>query len=584
MDDLAEGDIGDDNQGDLSTSDNGGGISQDNLGQDRSSSVAGGPSVIKLAGKNKNPSGSLKKSSRTSGGINAHGHDARQQSQHVATVPGMYYALHNNLPLYSNSTAGRSKPPTQERGDSHHNEKNRTKSVSSDDALGKNGNVDDSLQQRRTPTGNEAFARGKTPGRLSAPPSEASSTIAYIPRPAGSPSINATNSNIGRMPHRNDSVLPSQSHSIVVGPQHQAYQDPQQRSFVMPPPPASSYPFLAGPGTNDSMMIPGHQRTTTARIASAAGVVPPGYSNGAAGAAGSWQNLVISSAATNPYSTMFLNMNQRQPHSIASTSASFHQHQQQMILNEAARKDSITAMLLARGISPEEQQRRLGIPTVPRNSNGSDIVDPMTSFHSPPMPDTSILNNIGYPTDQTRPAQRRRLGGAPQMATTPYQQHHLQNAAFMISQPHQQTTAAHYRTNTTNFINPVSANIHDHQTYHPDDSTSPGKTPSKPRVFKSFQERLQDLMKFKERHGHCNVPRRYGPDKSLGVWCNNIRYSYRQLQEGKHPHNSISEDDIRRLDEIGFQWKLKSNKDNNSVGTPVSKGGDEEGPSSFQNL
>ena len=85
------------------------------------------------------------------------------------------------------------------------------------------------------------------------------------------------------------------------------------------------------------------------------------------------------------------------------------------------------------------------------------------------------------------------------------------------------------------------------------------KTALKSRVFKTFQERFDDLLEYKAANGHCNVPRRYGPDKSLGVWCNNIRYSYKQIQEGKQPHNSISADDIRRLDGIGFQWKLKAN-------------------------
>lgn len=81
--------------------------------------------------------------------------------------------------------------------------------------------------------------------------------------------------------------------------------------------------------------------------------------------------------------------------------------------------------------------------------------------------------------------------------------------------------------------------------------------PGTKRVFKSFQERIQELADYKKHHGHCNVPRRRGSNKSLGIWCNNIRYSYKQIQEGQKPHNAISEEEIRELNKIGFQWCLR---------------------------
>ena len=38
-----------------------------------------------------------------------------------------------------------------------------------------------------------------------------------------------------------------------------------------------------------------------------------------------------------------------------------------------------------------------------------------------------------------------------------------------------------------------------------------------------FEERLADLQRFKKKHGHCNVPKRYKENKSLGNWCCRIR-------------------------------------------------------------
>ena len=82
-------------------------------------------------------------------------------------------------------------------------------------------------------------------------------------------------------------------------------------------------------------------------------------------------------------------------------------------------------------------------------------------------------------------------------------------------------------------------------------------TLKKPRTFKTFEQRIQDLLDFKKRFSHCNVPNRYDDDNSLGIWCMNVRSSYWKIQAGIQPTSyRLTEDQIKLLESIGFQWKL----------------------------
>ena len=54
-------------------------------------------------------------------------------------------------------------------------------------------------------------------------------------------------------------------------------------------------------------------------------------------------------------------------------------------------------------------------------------------------------------------------------------------------------------------------------------------------LYKTFDERLEDLMAFKSEYaGHCNVPTTNSRNKkqySLGFWCNTMRKSYKKREE-----------------------------------------------------
>jgi hypothetical protein len=79
-------------------------------------------------------------------------------------------------------------------------------------------------------------------------------------------------------------------------------------------------------------------------------------------------------------------------------------------------------------------------------------------------------------------------------------------------------------------------------------------------VRKTFDERFKDLMAFKAKFGHCNVPCTKSSNNkylSLGMWCSHVRMSYKSIKEGGKRRNiKLSKADMKRLENAGFEWKL----------------------------
>ena len=76
-------------------------------------------------------------------------------------------------------------------------------------------------------------------------------------------------------------------------------------------------------------------------------------------------------------------------------------------------------------------------------------------------------------------------------------------------------------------------------------------------AIKSWDERVTDLMGFKQKFGHCNVPqRRYDEYQSLGSWCKTLRTAYNKIQQGETPRLKLTEENIRQLEDAGFKWSL----------------------------
>ena len=72
---------------------------------------------------------------------------------------------------------------------------------------------------------------------------------------------------------------------------------------------------------------------------------------------------------------------------------------------------------------------------------------------------------------------------------------------------------------------------------------------------KSFEQRMDDLRAYKEKHEHVNVKER--EDKSLYKFCSNMRHAR------KHPEKSdrtLTDDRIASLDALGFDWNIQERK------------------------
>jgi hypothetical protein len=73
-----------------------------------------------------------------------------------------------------------------------------------------------------------------------------------------------------------------------------------------------------------------------------------------------------------------------------------------------------------------------------------------------------------------------------------------------------------------------------------------------------FDEWCNQLIRFKEEFGHCNVPQRFANNPSLGSWCGQMRIAYKKIQKGIKADRNLSQGMIKRLEEIGFQWNGRS--------------------------
>ena len=69
---------------------------------------------------------------------------------------------------------------------------------------------------------------------------------------------------------------------------------------------------------------------------------------------------------------------------------------------------------------------------------------------------------------------------------------------------------------------------------------------------KAWETRLAALIKYKEKHGDFNVPRKHKANKQLGNWVATQRRQYNLHNQGKKA--KISLERIAKLNEIGFEW------------------------------
>jgi hypothetical protein len=92
----------------------------------------------------------------------------------------------------------------------------------------------------------------------------------------------------------------------------------------------------------------------------------------------------------------------------------------------------------------------------------------------------------------------------------------------------------------------------------------------KPRLSKRemWDVRFKELKQFRSEYGHCNVPYRcYRKNKALRIWMTNLRHQYKNYKAGKK-YWSITPERIKKLEEIGFEWKRKRQTYNEETRLP----------------
>lgn len=75
-----------------------------------------------------------------------------------------------------------------------------------------------------------------------------------------------------------------------------------------------------------------------------------------------------------------------------------------------------------------------------------------------------------------------------------------------------------------------------------------------------FDEKFQELLGFQESHGHTNVNSNYPQNPALGNWCFNVRQAYDKIKKGKRANMKLSDEEIERLNNIGFSWDYTISK------------------------
>jgi len=86
---------------------------------------------------------------------------------------------------------------------------------------------------------------------------------------------------------------------------------------------------------------------------------------------------------------------------------------------------------------------------------------------------------------------------------------------------------------------------------------------------KSWDERFEDLMKFKKKYGHARVPQQFKEDRQLGEWVHKQRRGYKAMKEGcerKMKMHGMNTEKALKLAEVGFifdcshdRWKRLEN-------------------------
>ena len=73
-----------------------------------------------------------------------------------------------------------------------------------------------------------------------------------------------------------------------------------------------------------------------------------------------------------------------------------------------------------------------------------------------------------------------------------------------------------------------------------------------------WEKSRQQLVDFKVKYRHTNVPAKYAENKPLGTWVSTQRTQYKLFKEKRK--SSMTRERIQSLDELDFEWELRSTR------------------------
>ena len=82
-----------------------------------------------------------------------------------------------------------------------------------------------------------------------------------------------------------------------------------------------------------------------------------------------------------------------------------------------------------------------------------------------------------------------------------------------------------------------------------DDRDGIGESEAEEMDEAKWEERFAELVDFKNKHGHCKVPRKFDENPHLGWW---VCYMRDRMRQGK-----LDEHKVMRLNNIGFVWNFR---------------------------
>lgn len=81
----------------------------------------------------------------------------------------------------------------------------------------------------------------------------------------------------------------------------------------------------------------------------------------------------------------------------------------------------------------------------------------------------------------------------------------------------------------------------------------------------AWQEKLNDLNRFRNEHGNCLVPSNYKHNPQLATWVKCQRRQYKLFWEGRP--SAMTSERILQLERVGFEWEIRSSNTSGVAGS-----------------